>query len=109
MENCALDEDGAPLKLKFLLPAAAAAAEVGTLQAAVAASAELPTAAVAGMEAAIAAAMEEAVLVRSRCSRLSSVAGAMAARVAAVMAWMGLDEVERSTCTTVLLRKICMI
>ena len=38
------------------------------------------------MEAAMAAAMEEAVLVRSRCSRLSSVAGAMAARVAAVIA-----------------------
>ena len=46
----------------------------------------LPTAAVAGMEAAMAAAMEEAVLERSRCSRLSSVAGAMAASVAAVIA-----------------------
>ena len=41
------------------------------------------------MEAAMAAAIEEAVLVRSRCSRLSSVAGAMAARVAAVIAWKG--------------------
>ena len=38
------------------------------------------------MEAAIDAAMEDAVLVRSRCSRLSSVAGAMAASVAAVIA-----------------------
>ena len=46
------------------------------------------------MDAAMAAAMEEEVLVRSRCSRLSSVAGTMAARVAAVIACIGMERKE---------------